>query len=1022
MKSIFFISCLTLFFYIDIFGQDKTPEWQDQNAIGLNKLAPHSYVIPFEGQNEAIQNIREKSVYYMSLNGKWKFNWVRNPDKRPKDFYKPEYYTGYWADINVPGNWEKQGYGTAIYVNETYEFDDPMFNFQKNPPFVPYKENEVGSYKKTFTIPSTWENRRVVLCCEGITSFYYVWINGKFLGYNQGSKTPAEWDITDKLISGENSISLEVYRWSAGSYLECQDMWRISGIERDVYLYSTPQSYISDYHVTSILDKESYTNGLFNLDINVNNKDSKDLKVEYKIITDENKIAASSEQYINNNLNNDTVTFKAQINNVRKWSAEHPELYSLIINLKNKQNDIIETVGFKIGFRTSEIKNGRLCINGIPVLIKGTNRHEHSQLGRTVNKELMELDIKLMKQNNINTVRNSHYPTHPYWYELCDKYGLYVIDEANIESHGMGYGKESLAKDTTWYDAHIDRTKRMYERSKNHPSIIIWSLGNEAGNGINFERTYDWLKSVEKNRPVQYERAEQNYNTDIYCRMYRSVEEIMNYVNQKEPKVYRPFILCEYLHAMGNSCGGLNKYIETFESQPIAQGGCIWDWVDQAFFEIDENGKWYWAYGGDYGPDTIPSFGNFCCNGLVNAFREPHPHLYEVKKEYQNIKSKLINEKNLELNIKNWYDFTNLEDFVLEWSITGENGTILYKGEKCINVQPHDTIILSLGRKKLPENINEAYLLLSWKTKQGKGLIPKGYEVAYDQFILTANPKYKSPKSRIKGSVSFNIDDNDGSLNSYKYNGKEILSSPITISLFRPTTDNDDREKIFGTKAWKKAGLENIRQRCIKLNRSKNRIQADVEILNKDNKVIAMSSITYTQNKYGELNIKVNIKPDTTIVKSLARLGLTFTMPYEYKNVRYLGKGDNENYSDRDASGKIGIWETDAERMFHYYVRPQATGNRTNTRWAEIYNEDGTGIRCHSNKHFQFSVLPFEDNNIYEARHINKLERNGSVTVHLDAYQSGVGTATCGPGVYPQYMVPITEQTFEFTIKPISNK
>ena len=633
------------------------PEWQSQYAVGLNKLAPHTYVWPYADASDIGKpGGYEQSPYYMSLNGKWKFNWVKNPDNRPKDFYQPSYYTGGWADINVPGNWERQGYGTAIYVNETYEFDDKMFNFKKNPPLVPFAENEVGSYRRTFKVPADWKGRRVVLCCEGVISFYYVWVNGKLLGYNQGSKTAAEWDITDVLSEGENVVALEVYRWSSGAYLECQDMWRLSGIERDVYLYSTPKQYIADYKVSASLDKEKYKEGIFNLEVTVEGPSATASSIAYTLKDASGKAVLQDAINIKSRGLSNFIAFdEKKIAEVKAWNAEHPNLYTLVLELKDAQGKVTELTGCEVGFRTSEIKDGRFCINGVPVLVKGTNRHEHSQLGRTVSKELMEQDIRLMKQHNINMVRNSHYPTHPYWYQLCDRYGLYMIDEANIESHGMGYGPASLAKDSTWLTAHMDRTHRMYERSKNHPAIVIWSQGNEAGNGINFERTYDWLKSVEKGRPVQYERAELNYNTDIYCRMYRSVDEIKAYVGKKD--IYRPFILCEYLHAMGNSCGGMKEYWDVFENEPMAQGGCIWDWVDQNFREIDKNGKWYWTYGGDYGPEGIPSFGNFCGNGLVNAVREPHPHLLEVKKIYQNIKATLSDRKNLKVCIKNWYDF-----------------------------------------------------------------------------------------------------------------------------------------------------------------------------------------------------------------------------------------------------------------------------------------------------------------------------------------------------------------------------
>ena len=533
------------------------------------------------------------------------------------------------------------------------------------------------------------------------------------LGYNQGSKTPAEWDITDYVQAGENTVALEVYRWSAGSYLECQDMWRLSGIERDVYLYSTPRQFIADYKVTSSLDKKEYKEGIFGLDITVEGSAAGVSTLAYSLEDTAGKAILQNEIPVKNRGLSNFITFDEQsLPDVKRWSAEHPNLYTLILALKDDAGHITHLTGCKVGFRTSEIKDGRFCINGVPVLVKGANRHEHSQLGRTVSKELMEEDIRLMKQHNLNTVRNSHYPTHPYWYQLCDRYGLYVIDEANIESHGMGYGPASLAKDSTWLPAHMDRTQRMYERAKNHPGIVIWSLGNEAGNGINFERTYDWMKSVETTRPIQYERAEQNYNTDIYCRMYRSVEELLVYARQTEPKVYRPFIMTEYLHAMGNSGGGLKEYMDVFETEPIVQGGCIWDWVDQSFREIDADGRWYWTYGGDYGAKNVPSFGNFCCNGLVNAVREPHPHLLEVKKAYQYIKATLVDKSNLTLNIKNWYDFTNLNAYILHWQVVGDHGKVIADGTRRVDAAPHATVEVTLGAVRLPSDVREAYRVI----------------------------------------------------------------------------------------------------------------------------------------------------------------------------------------------------------------------------------------------------------------------------------------------------------------------
>lgn len=996
------------------------PEWQSQYAIGKNKLEPHAYVWSYETADALRSGNYEQSPYYMSLNGTWKFHWVKNPDLRPKDFYKPSFYTGGWADINVPGNWERQGYGTAIYVNETYEFDAPLFNFRKNPPLVPYEENEVGSYRRTFTLPADWRDRRIVICCEGVISFYYIWVNGHQLGYNQGSKTPAEWDITDYVKEGENTVALEVYRWSAGAYLECQDMWRLSGIERDVYLYSTPRRFISDYKVTSSLDKQTYKEGLFALEATVEGAATGASTLEYTLEDPSGKTILKKEIPVKSRGLSNFVTFDEQtLPEVKRWSAEHPNLYSLTLALKNDAGQVTHLTGGNVGFRTSEIKDGRFCINGVPVLVKGANRHEHSQLGRTVSRELMEQDIRLMKQHNLNTVRNSHYPTHPYWYQLCDRYGLYVIDEANIESHGMGYGPASLAKDTTWLPAHMDRTRRMYERSKNHPAIVIWSLGNEAGNGVNFERTYDYMKSIERTRPIQYERAEQNYNTDIYCRMYRSVDELLAYARQTEPKVYRPFIMTEYLHAMGNSCGGLREYMEVFETEPIVQGGCIWDWVDQSFREIDADGRWYWTYGGDYGPKNIPSFGNFCCNGLVNAVREPHPHLLEVKKAYQYIKAKLVDSKKLTLSIKNWYDFTNLNAYTLHWQVVGDDGRVIADGTRQVDAAPHATVEVTLGAVRLPADVREAWLNLRWTPVEAAPFIGTDYEVAYDQFPLAGNRNYRAPEAKLSGKVEMDIDPVTGALSSYIYKGEEMLASPVMLSLYRPATDNDNREKVGGAKAWKKVGLDKLTQRALSVKTSARGGRSEVELLNVRNERLGTATFIYTLKKDGALDVQMHFVPDTAVVTSLARVGLTFEMPDAYSRVAYLGRGEHETYIDRNESGRIGVYHTDVERMFHYYVRPQATGNRTDVRWMQLADEAGEGLAFRSDVPFQFSVIPFTDECLDTATHINQLRREGVVTVHLDAEQAGVGTATCGPGVLPQYRVPVQEYKFRFTIRPL---
>jgi beta-galactosidase len=1018
MNSIIRKACLASLFavsFASFASADTLPEWQSQYAIGLNKLEPHAYVWPFGSEQAVISRDYQSSPYYMSLNGKWKFHWVKNPDNRPADFYKPEFYAGHWADINVPGNWERQGYGTAIYVNESYEFDDPLFNFKKNPPLVPHAENEVGSYRRTFTVPADWDGRRVVLCCEGVISFYYVWVNGELVGYNQGSKTPSEWDITDKLRKGENTIALEVYRWSAGAYLECQDMWRLSGIERDVYLYSTPKTYIADYRVTSSLDKRNYTDAVFGLDVQVDGADYS--AVGYRLLGKSGETVASGS--LAANASGELTLAETTLKGLEPWSAEHPNLYTLVLDLKDKSGRTIETTGCRVGFRTSEIKDRQYCVNGVPVLIKGTNRHEHSQQGRTMTRELMLRDIQLMKAHNINTVRNSHYPTDPYWYELCDEYGLYMIDEANVESHGMGYGEASLAKDTTWLPAHKDRIRRMYERSKNHPAVMIWSLGNEAGNGVNFERCYDWLKSVEKSRPVQYERAEQNYNTDIYCRMYRSVEEIRAYCRQTDPVVYRPFIMTEYLHTMGNSGGGLREYMEVFETEPLAQGGCVWDWVDQSFRELDADGRWYWTYGGDYGPKNVPSFGNFCCNGLVSADRVPHPHLIEVKQGYQYIKSRLVDPKKLTLSVRNWHDFTDLSDYTMTWELVSQNGDVLASGEQTVACAPHDSTLVTLGAQRLG-NAKEAFLNIAWRAKSAHPLLTADHVAASDQFVVKADGNYLNaiPTPKKSYTVGYTVDKQTGALTSYKIGGREMLLAPVTLSLYRPATDNDNRERVFGSKAWRAAGLDSLTQRAVSYRAKGNNVAVGVELVNTRGAVVATAQIDYKLTTGGAMDVAVAFTPDTAVVKALARVGLTFEMPASCDRVSYLGRGDHETYADRNLSGRIGIWSTDVSRMFQDYVRPQACANRTDVRWATLTDAQGQGLAFASSRPFEFSVYPYTDANLDAATHINELRAEGRLTVHLDAVQSGVGTATCGPGVLPAYRVPLTAQRFTFTIRP----
>lgn len=1019
------ITALTL--SVALISAAQTAQWQDMNAFRQGQLDPHTLVVPYAADGDLLNEISrqnyEKSPYYKSLNGEWDFKWTEGVDNRPSDFYKPDFSTDGWNKINVPGNWELQGYGTPIYVNDRYEWADKYYGYKKNPPIVPEKENEVGCYRRSFTVPADWQNRRVVLCLEGAASFYYIYLNGKLLGCNMDSKTAAEWDITDDLIPGENILALEVYRWSAGSYLECQDMWRISGIERDVYLYSTPWAHVADFRVTSPLDSENYRDGLFGLEVQLDGLSAKVpggmkrspamfpmFNFAYKLYSPDRQVVAQGMMAAKPELTIDTL-----IADVKAWCPEHPDLYTLVMELSDRDGNVVEALGCNVGFRSSEIKNGQYCLNGKPVLIKGVNRHAHSQAGRTVSRQIMEQDIELMKLNNINTVRNSHYPMERRWYHLCDVNGLMVIDEANIESHGMGYGSASLAKNIDWLPAHLDRTRRMYAKSKNHPSVTFMSLGNEGGNGINFEETYKWLKSKEKNRPIQYERAEEAFNTDVYAAMYRSLHEIEAYCAKEN--IYRPLILCEYAHAMGNSSGALADYWELFEREHTAQGGCIWDWVDQSFSRTDSTGRSWLAYGGDFGPIGIPSDNSFCCNGLVASDRTPHPHLAEVKAVYRNIKSKLTDPSSLTVTVKNWYDFTNLSDFDLHWEVVSGKGKVLASGVRNLDCVPGHEANVSLGNWKRPEN-DGAFLNLNWKRRQTLGPVPAGYSVAEEQFVL-AEPTFihgKPMALKQDGNTykckkgSFAIDHATGAITALNGTGFSLM----LLSLWRPLTENDAHSNGQG-KLWRRAGLDSLTQKVTSLSFDGNSVTVGVSLIGRDGRHAADAVLRYTMLDNGELVLTTTLTPDTAVVKSLPRIGLRFDMPRSAaSHFSYLGRGPVETYTDRCTAGRIGCYSSTPEADFHNYVVPQSSGNHTSVYELSFGKK---ALTVHADKPFQFSAVPYTDHNIQQARHINELTPSDMVNIHLDALQTGVGTATCGPDILPKYRLPLDTAEFTFYLR-----
>lgn len=1004
-------------------------DWQNQKIFDLNKEKPHVNVVSYPDVDLAKAGEFDKSILYMSLDGNWRFRYSEDYKKRPVDFYKNTYKETDWDKIRVPSNWEVEGYGTPIYVNTEYPFDK-----NPDPPYIKI-DNPVGSYKYDFYVPKSWNGKSVFIHFGAVKSAAYLWINGQKVGYTQGSKTPAEWDITKYITNGKNTLALEVYRWSDGSYLECQDFWRISGIERNVYLFAKNNLSISDFRVVSLLTN-NYQDGDFNLSINIRNANLKKGKYYAKVqlFNDGNNIVLEFDKQIEFKSGQSQVTtsFNSLIPEVKQWSAENPNIYKLAISINNKKGRPIDIVSSTVGFRIAEIFNNQFCINGKTVLVKGVNRHEHDEFtGHVVSKESMLKDIRLMKENNINTVRTCHYPNDPYWYELCNKYGLYVIDEANIESHGMGYGSKSLGKDSTWLEAHLDRTIRMFERDKNHPCIVTWSLGNEAGNGVNFEATYSWLKDNDSTRPVQYERAGLDSNTDIYCPMYASVDYLEKYATDSVDS--RPLILCEYAHAMGNSVGGLRDYWDVIEKYDILQGGCIWDWVDQGLAEYGDDSVKYWTYGGDYGPDTIPSSGNFCLNGLVRADRVPKPHLDEVKKVYQNIKISQSENSTFQFEIRNNYQFTNLRIFSINYEVKQKGKVLLVGKIENPDIDPDSSkeIMLNIPNEFDINNGDEYFINFSIILEEDKGLLTAGHEVAYEQFIIPAsndegieytipdtdlNIEEDSESIVVKGD-KFAIYFNKISGNPHRlvFDDNIIFNEELELNFWRAPTLNDEADGA-GLRLWKKAGLDNLTQNPIKviveqpeLNVVK--VFAFSTFANFEGDKVLDSYISYTVFPDGVIDVNAQVFTHE-IVQTLPKIGFQFKLPGKFDNVSWFGRGPNETYPDRKSLGIIDEFNMEVEDLHFDYIVPQENGNRSDIRWMKLSDDMENNLLVTSENQFNFSARNYSDKALKDAKHINELITDTTIYLNIDYLQNGLGTATCGPGYLDSYI--IYSQPFEF--------
>lgn len=1038
-----FISAAVFFFLTAIGAMaESAPDWENQSVFRIHKEPAHCTLMPFDKIDPAAVKERTASPFYRSLNGDWKFRWSKDPQSRPADFYRPDFDVSGWDRISVPSNWQLKGYGTPLYSNITYPFHKDPPRVMGTPPqdFTNFEaRNPVGSYRTGFTLPADWKGREVFIVFDGVDSAFYLWINGRKVGYSQDSRTPAEFRITSYLQDGENILAAEVYRYSDGSYLEDQDFWRLSGIFRDVYLYSTPKAHIRDFFVKTNLD-DQYRDARLYVTATVINYSSAAVgsaKLEAALYDKEGKKTA---ELIPTGFvgtlepgKEVSIDLAAYVKDPLKWSAEIPHLYTLILSLAAE--GVSESFSCRVGFRKVELKDGVLLINGKYVYLKGVNRHEHDpDTGHYVSRESMIQDICMMKQFNMNAVRACHYPDVPLWYDLCDQYGFYLIDEANIESHGMGYGRESLAKQPDWGPAHLDRTINMVERDKNHPSVIIWSLGNEAGDGPNFEADSAWIKQRDPSRLVHYEQAGQRPHTDIICPMYARIGFLEEYA-QKEG-IYRPLILCEYCHAMGNSCGNIADYWTTIKKYRALQGGFIWDWMDQGLRKIDPaSGKEFWAYGGDFGDK--PNDNNFCCNGLVQPDRKPNPHLYEVKKVYQNIDVHPLNLSEGLVEIRNQYNFLSLEGFANGlWEVT-ENGRAIQQG----TLAPLTAGPESAQQMKIPYSWADfkpdcEYLLkVSFQLAKDMSWASKGHLLAWDQFALQGSPlaepkiEAKGPAPeisetyeviRIKGGGFYAAFSKSlGALVSYKIGQREMLYEPLTPNFWRAPTDNDNGNKMpHRLGVWKNAGKDPTVDSIETAKRDGGIVDVKVQLTLHTGESKSKMNAVYSVFPDGKILAQIKLTPGAGL-PDLPRFGMQMKIP-SYVNLQWYGRGPHESYWDRLTGASVGIYSEKVNAPAHLYVRPQECGNKTDVRWMTLTDDSGGGIKITALPLLYVSAWPWSLEDLENARHPYQLPQRDFVTVNIDYKQMGVGgDDSWGAAIHKAYLLPARDYEYRFLLELI---
>ena len=988
------------------YASSDLPYWKDIQTVSVNREAPRSAFMTYADREQAASMKYEQSPYYQLLNGTWKFYYVDSYKQLPENITSTANLDG-WKDIQVPGNWEVQGFGTAIYTNHGYEFQPR----NPQPPALP-EQNPVGVYRREITVPADWDGRDIYLHIAGAKSGCYVYVNGKEVGYNEDSKNPAEYLINDYLQPGKNVLTLKIFRWSTGSYLECQDFWRMSGIERDVFLYSQPKASVNDFRITSTLD-DTYKNGIFRLAIDLKNHQTNtaNLAVSYTLVDKDGKTVSESEQTVSVPSDKlSTVNFQQQLPDVQTWTSEAPNLYKLFMTVK-ENGKVTEVIPYHVGFRRIEIKeidqkagNGKnyvvLLVNGQPIKLRGVNIHEHNpETGHYVPEELMRKDFELMKRHNINTVRLCHYPQDRRFYELCDEYGLYVYDEANIESHGMYYDLRkggTLGNNPEWLKPHMYRTINMFERNKNYPSVTFWSLGNEAGNGYNFYQTYLWVKEADKdimNRPVNYERAQWEWNSDMYVPQYPSAGWLEQ-IGQRGSD--RPVAPSEYAHAMGNSTGSLWDQWKAIYKYPNLQGGYIWDWVDQGILTHDENGRPFWAYGGDFGTN-MPSDGNFCCNGIVSPDRTLHPAMNEVKYAHQYVGFEPVDLSKGIFKVQNRYYFTNLKKYMITYQVKA-NDKVIRNGKVSLDIAPQESQELTVNVNGLEPKVGTEYFVnFSVTTVEPEPLVPIGYELAHEQFRLPIEPvartfatdgpalKCSTDGNLLKVSSSrlnFVFDKESGIVTSYKVKGTEYFDKGFGIqpNFWRAPNDNDyGSQEPKRLQIWKQSSKDfRVVEATLDMD-GKDAVLKATYLLAAGNLYIATYRIhpsgvvkadyTFTstemeanKTELSEATLMATFTPGNDALRKessklvVPRIGIRFRLPVHMNQVTYFGRGPEENYIDRNNGTLVDLYKNTADNMYFPYVRPQENGHHTDTRWLSL-GKKGKGLTIYADNTIGFNAL-----------------------------------------------------------------